>query len=45
MVVSGDNGVVVGVEKIGGGILRGRDLKMLVELAGTRRREWSRILG
>lgn len=45
VVVSGDNGVVVGVEKIGGGMLRGRDLKMLVELAGARWREWSGVLG
>lgn len=45
MVVSGDKGVVVGVEKIGGGMLRGRDLKMLVELAGARWREWSGVLG
>lgn len=45
MVVNGDNGVLVGVEKIGGGMLRGRDLKMLIELAGTRWREWSEILG
>lgn len=45
VVVNGDNGVLVGVEKIGGGMLRGRDLKMLIELAGTRWREWSEILG
>lgn len=45
VVVSGDNGVVVGLEKIGGGMLRGRDLKMLVELAGARWREWSGVLG
>ena len=45
MVVSGDNGVVVGVEKIGGGMVKGQDLRMLVELAGARWREWSRIIG
>lgn len=44
MVVSGDDGVVVGLEKIGGGMLRGRDLKMLVELAGARWREWNGVL-
>lgn len=45
VVVSGDNGVVVGVEKIGGGMVRGRDLRILVELAGARWREWSGVLG
>ena len=45
VVVSGDNGVVVGVEKIGGGMVKGQDLRMLVELAGARWREWSRIIG
>lgn len=45
VVVSGNNGVVVGVEKIGGGMVRGRELRMLVELAGGRWREWRGVLG
>ena len=45
VVVSGDFGVVVGVEKIGGGRVSSRELRMLVELAGGRWREWSGVLG
>lgn len=45
VVVTGDKGVVVRVEKIGGGRVRGRELRMLVELAGGRWREWSGVLG
>lgn len=45
VVVTGDKGVVVKVEKIGGGRVRGRELRMLVELAGGRWREWSGVLG
>lgn len=44
VVVSGDNGVVVGMEKIGGGRVRGQELRILVDLAGARWREWSGVL-
>ena len=44
VVVDDEGGVVVRVEKWGGGVLGGKEVMEVVGLAGERWREWKKVL-